>query len=526
MGDSHKKGLWLIRTHYRMRMVSLALVFIASCFQISGKGFGALAWGYMVVLLLLYPHVQYLCARRSKQPIAFAMRSLLLDSVLLGTYCTYIEFSDWLCFSVILGTLSNNAANRGWKSIGSTLLALFVGALIGVGVGGLHFSPATVWPATLICIVGLIGYLLAVGNYTYTRNAQLRHTREELKTREVELLQANQKLQETLVEIESLRNGLAEQAIRDPLTDLFNRRYLDSTLEREIARCVREGKPLALIMVDIDHFKKFNDHYGHLAGDECLKSVSRALQSSAKRASDLAARYGGEEFSLVLPDTDAVQARRMAEELRSAIQRLGIAHDGSSNGVVTVSIGLAVSTHLERASAERLIRAADEALYYAKWGGRNRVQAAPEVAADASPVGSVPEDMEELVWLQAYESGHAEIDVQHAQLFAQVNQVCTAIREQHPRSEVATLVDNLMRHVAEHFECEERVLAAIGFPGLQEHAKLHQHLMDKAVDLIGRYRNTNLPIGDLLNYLAHDLIAKHVLGADRKAQLEAGHIGH
>jgi hemerythrin-like metal-binding protein len=216
----------------------------------------------------------------------------------------------------------------------------------------------------------------------------------------------------------------------------------------------------------------------------------------------------------------------MAEELRSGIQSLGIPHDASPTGLVTVSVGLAVTHNLERANAERLIRAADEALYYAKWGGRNRVQAAPEVAADAGPVGYSPEDMVELVWLQTYECGHAEIDIQHAHLFAQVNQVCAAIKEQHPRSEVAALVDNLVRHVAEHFECEERVLAAIGFPGLQEHAKLHRHLMDKAVDLIGRYRNTSLPIGELLNYLAQDLIAKHVLGADRKAQQEAGFLGH
>jgi diguanylate cyclase (GGDEF)-like protein/hemerythrin-like metal-binding protein len=453
------------------------------------------------------------------------MRSLLLDSVLLGGYCACVGFADWLTFSVTLGSLSNYSANKGWKRSGENFLGLVIGALLGVALGGFHFSPETAWPAAVLCMLSLGWYILAVGNVAFHRNAQLRMTREQLKSREIELLQANDKLQTTLAEVEILRKGLVEQTNRDPLTDLFNRRYLDSTLQREIARCARESRPLALIMLDIDHFKKFNDHYGHQAGDECLKAVSLALQASAKRASDLAARYGGEEFSLVLPDTDAVQARRMAEELRGAIQSLGIAHDGSPSGVVTASVGLAITYGADSTNAESLIRAADDALYYAKWGGRNRVQMAPKVFPEAGAVGYAPEDIVDLVWQPSYACGHAEIDLQHTNLFAQVNRIYAAIKAQQPRSEVAVLMDNLVRHVAEHFEAEEQVFAGIGFPGLQEHARLHQHLIGNAVDLIGRYRNQELPIGDLLRFLSQDLIGKHILGADHQANIEAGFIG-
>ena len=220
--------------------------------------------------------------------------------------------------------------------------------------------------------------MLAVGNITFARNVQLRLIREQLRARERELLDANATLHTSLEEIEALRKGLLEQANQDGLTTLFNRRFLDSTLERELARCKREAKPLALIMLDIDHFKKYNDCYGHQAGDECLKVVAQALQASAKRPGDLAARYGGEEFSLVLPDTDGVEALRMVEELRQKIEDAAMPHLQSDRKVVTISAGLAVMAASNYASAEQLLRAADGALYYAKWGGRNRVHVAPE----------------------------------------------------------------------------------------------------------------------------------------------------
>lgn len=372
MADAEKKGQWLLRTHYRMRAASFAMVFAATSFQILGKDYGAWAWSYLVALLLVYPQVQYRIAQQTQDRIAVAMASLLLDSFLLGTFCAVVRFSDWLSFSVVLATLINNAANRGSRSTWQTLLALACGAATASACIGFPFSPATDAVTVLICIVGLTVYVLAVGNIAYYRNYQLRVAREQLRLRERALVDANERLQHSLHEIELLRSDLAEQASRDPLTNLFNRRYFDIAFQREIARCEREGKPLALIIMDLDHFKKYNDHYGHGAGDACLKAIAAAIQSSAKRASDLAARYGGEEFLLLLPDTDADQALRMAEELRQTVEVLQIPHETSSLGHVTLSLGIAVSHTLRRPDAAQLLEEADKALYAAKEAGRNQ----------------------------------------------------------------------------------------------------------------------------------------------------------
>lgn len=376
MADVAKKGAWLLRTHYRMRTASFAMVFAATCFQIFGKDYGLLAWAYLVALLLVYPQMQYRIALRSQNRISVAMRSLLIDSFLLGTFCAVVRFSDWLTFSVVLATLINNASNRGWKSTWETFLALLAGAAVGFVVGGYQFTSGTEGATAIACILGLTAYVMEVGNIAYYRNSQLRVAREQLRLRERALVDSNERLQISLHEIEILRKDLTEQASRDPLTHLYNRRYFDIALQREIARCERESKPLTLILMDLDHFKKFNDHYGHAAGDACLKAVACTIQASAKRASDLAARYGGEEFLLLLPDTDEVDAVRMAEELRRAVEALAIAHQQSALGRVTLSLGIAVSQAARRLTAEQLIRNADVALYAAKEAGRNRAQLA------------------------------------------------------------------------------------------------------------------------------------------------------
>ena len=382
-GHADPKGLWLVRTHYRMRTGAFAMVFVATCFHITGKDYGVWAWAYLVGLLLCYPQLVYRLALRSSARVNTALHLLLLDSVLLGLFCATVRFSDWLSFSVGLATLINNAANRGMKSTWETMLALAGGAATGYVLGGQQFSPHTEWATVLVCIVGLTAYVLEVGNIAYYRNAQLRVTRGQLRLRERALVDANERLQRSLLENDALRKDLAVQASRDPLTNLYNRRFLDAALPREILRCEREGKPLALIIMDLDHFKKFNDFYGHAAGDACLKTVSLSIQASAKRASDMAARFGGEEFVLLLPDTSADDALAMAEALRLAVETLDLTHQQSSFGRVTLSLGVAVSLPGARANAEQLLRHADLALYAAKAAGRNRSHLA--VAGATSP---------------------------------------------------------------------------------------------------------------------------------------------
>ncbi len=189
--------------------------------------------------------------------------------------------------------------------------------------------------------------------------------------------QARRREAERAAELHEANRKLAVLSITDGLTGLANRRRFDDVLAEEWLRASRHARPLALLMIDVDHFKKFNDHYGHQAGDECLKSIAGVLQSCARRAGDLAARYGGEEFALVLADTGAEAAQGLAESIRVSIEKLGTPHVLSPSGVVTVSIGAAAMAPGPNQVAVPLLHSADMALYRAKTDGRNRVVLAP-----------------------------------------------------------------------------------------------------------------------------------------------------
>jgi len=170
---------------------------------------------------------------------------------------------------------------------------------------------------------------------------------------------------------------LRSQTFSDGLTGIANRRHFDVTIEKEWRRAKRNGTALTLLMIDIDCFKAYNDHYGHQQGDQCLIEVAAALAGMLKRPCDMMARYGGEEFAMILPETDGEQARRVAEAIRLRTLELALphAHSGISGGLVSVSIGIATQAADVPVSIAELIGAADRALYCAKRGGRNRIAA-------------------------------------------------------------------------------------------------------------------------------------------------------
>ena len=187
------------------------------------------------------------------------------------------------------------------------------------------------------------------------RTAQLTNTNEAL-------VQANARLERI--------------SLIDGLLGIANRRMFDSTLEKEWRRAAREKKPLALLMIDVDHFKTYNDTYGHQAGDLCLQTIAKRCASAVNRAADLAARYGGEELAVILPNTELEGAERLARNILSQVAQLRLPHRSSRVADhLTVSIGVAAMVPREDVGAGDLITAADRALYAAKTGGRNRVSA-------------------------------------------------------------------------------------------------------------------------------------------------------
>lgn len=208
-------------------------------------------------------------------------------------------------------------------------------------------------------------FLIFLARSIWVRTVTVIDQRDELEevvaNRTKELIESNLKL-EQLSQIDSL-------------TGIANRRYLEEQFENEFMRALRNGSAISVAMIDIDYFKVFNDTYGHLEGDECLKHVASVLNSLMRRSTDLLARYGGEEFICLLPETDAHSAHHLAEQLRSGIEKESFEdHSSGERRSITISVGVATTVPKRGDTYQQLIKDADMALYQAKADGRNLVR--------------------------------------------------------------------------------------------------------------------------------------------------------
>lgn len=308
-----------------------------------------------------------------------------------------------------------------------------------------------------------------------------------------------------------------QKAMHDPLTGLFNRSRLDCMLEAELRRAQRSEDVLSLLMVDVDHFKAYNDAHGHLAGDACLREVAHALRTVVHRAPDMVARYGGEEFACVLPGTQEQGAALVAERIRRAVAELCIVHPGSTPaGHVTVSVGVATVRGGRNATPDQVIEMADSALYRAKAEGRNTVSTALPPLACPNEGLRLPGELLRLAWSRAYECGDAHIDTQHRQLFEMVNRLLAAFLDNAPRSACLAIIHELLTALGEHFRDEEAMLRSRGYPDAEHHAELHATLLEAAGDLAERYEHAGLPLGEALGVIAHEVVAQHMLDDDTK----------
>jgi diguanylate cyclase (GGDEF)-like protein len=202
-----------------------------------------------------------------------------------------------------------------------------------------------------------------------------------MQGREVGELEAKQRLAVAIAENLSLamanlklRESLQNQAIHDPLTGLYNRRYLEESMDRELHRARRQNTPLGVVMMDLDHFKNFNDTFGHAGGDALLSAVANLMKANMRKE-DIACRYGGEEFLLIMPGASLPAVQERAENLRLAVKDLQVKYQNQMLKSTTISLGVAISPD-HGLTAEEVIAAADAALYRAKQAGRNRVETA------------------------------------------------------------------------------------------------------------------------------------------------------
>lgn len=243
---------------------------------------------------------------------------------------------------------------------------LFSLSVLVIHVGGIFLlstlPPRLLWPIVMM-VLGTVVFTL-YANYAMERDERKRYL---LTLRERGLVKALGQAHEQLKALSRV----------DGLTRLYNRRHFQEYLQLIWERACYDGAQVAVLMVDVDHFKKYNDRYGHPTGDECLRQVAQVLMDKLRCPADLVARYGGEEFIAVLPHSDEACAMAMAEQVRQAVEALQLRHEGSSSALVlTVSVGVASGKALFGQAPESLVAQADQALYMAKREGRNRVSLA------------------------------------------------------------------------------------------------------------------------------------------------------
>lgn len=291
---------------------------------------------------------------------------------------------------------------------------------------------------------------------------------------------------------------LSALANHDELTGVHSRRAFMAMARQLYSVVERQQKPLAVVMLDLDHFKQINDTYGHAAGDAILKRFADNCRACL-RHSDLLGRIGGEEFCVVLPDTGMEGAVEVAERIRAGFAS-GESHWRGDRLRATVSIGVAWRG-VDAATLEGLLARADEALYQAKKQGRNRVVRVGDAAAEPSV---------KLDWDGSYRSGHALIDSEHEYLFDRANTLLRKLQANANSPLIAADLRELLHGLSAHFRNEERILAELGWAGLDPHVAQHQALEARGEILLAEVDAGERNCAELLDFIVLEVVARHL----------------
>lgn len=371
------------RADFRDRVVPQRLALVISALILIGSV-------PLMDVLFLHPPAGFLALER------WAQFGFMIPSLIVAAAFTVVpalrRWSDALalvaCFTVCAGVIYQRQVGAAFNyNVPSELVAVVLtGTAIMAGLRTIHFVPA------VLAILGLSAWSEIT---TFGANSQTYYV--VLAQSMVAVIAAlGAGMEEYFSRSNWLqRNMLEELTLRDPLSGLVNARGLNDIYRRLFATAVREHRPLLVIAVDVDHFKAYNDRYGHLAGDDCLRRVAEELAHHGRRGNDIAARTGGEEFVLVWYDVTPDNAARLLEAMRHDIERLAIPHAGSPQrpGVLTVSVGAVCAVPGPRVAPETLLQAADEQLYRSKQRGRNCVSLQimdPATGPAAAPAGVRP----------------------------------------------------------------------------------------------------------------------------------------
>jgi diguanylate cyclase (GGDEF)-like protein/hemerythrin-like metal-binding protein len=349
--------------------------------------------------------------------------------------------------------------------------------------------------------------LAAAEIQAYTLEVQVAQRNAELSARLMELSEARRSTERANQSLQRALDQLEQAASTDRLTGAWNRRRFEEAVMPEIALAHRRRDPLCLLMIDLDHFKRVNDSFGHSAGDAVLAGTAQTVRLHL-RASDSLVRWGGEEFLVMTPATRLEGAMGLAEKLRTAVEAIdfpGVGHVTMSLGVSEYALGEGLAEWVERT---------DQALYRAKAEGRNRAIAAPTPTGPEYEL-SAERSLLEVIWEETYASGHALIDAQHQRLFRLASILMSTLTENRPLAEISLRLETLLAHTAQHFHDEESLLRQARYPDLSEHAQVHATLLAKAWKLQAEVKAGRLDFGRLVAFLALDLVKGHILTEDQ-----------
>jgi diguanylate cyclase (GGDEF)-like protein/hemerythrin-like metal-binding protein len=303
-----------------------------------------------------------------------------------------------------------------------------------------------------------------------------------------------------LSEMEAKNDMLVKLAMYDKLTGLFNRHTLDSTIQKEMDRQDRYHTPLALVMLDIDHFKRINDLYGHDNGDRVLIEVAQRVHSSI-RETDMLFRWGGEEFLILSPNTNDEGAGLLAEKLRHAIMSTPV----EPAGLVTASFG--VAERMDNETRDLWFHRVDQAMYRAKNTGRNRVEIwNRDHQTEFSNIT--------IGWQKAWESGDPIIDREHRELIRLGNELINHIVSRESIRVTERQLDELVKHIRTHFADEELILEKAGYAQLPAHREIHKALIAEAESIREQFRSNPEDPRPLFSLLVNRIIMEHMLSAD------------
>jgi len=334
------------------------------------------------------------------------------------------------------------------------------------------------------------------GGYIYTSGRDITETRKL----ELQLYKNNESLVELTKKLEQKNKILNDLAIKDELTGLYNRHFLDQWIEKEMCRADREHKPLSMIIFDLDHFKRVNDIWGHPVGDEVLKQTAN-LASNLISEPNFLVRLGGEEFIVVMPGSRVNQAFAVAEMIRQAMEKFKYPIVGQ----VTASFGIA--ERMEAESYYSWYKRTDKAMYRAKECGRNRVFSSDD--QDRFLNGPV-----KIEWKQEWESGHPAIDEDHRELVEKANTLIYMSLSDTRREKIMLHVDIILDDIIVHFHDEEQILLEIGYPDYENHTEIHRTLLYKVFQFKEAFQNGEIKLAEFFSFIVNDLVVDHIINSD------------